>query len=129
MRRILLDTHALLWFITDSGSGLGPKALALIIEPRNEIYVSAASTWEIAIKRALGKLQAPANMDTVVEDKSLAKLPVTLFHGDLAGALPARHNDPFDRMLIAQAQAEGLELMTCDQKILQYQVRCIDAAR
>ena len=101
MRRILLDTHALLWFIARSGSSLGPEALALIIEPRNHVYVSVASTWEISIKRALGKLQAPADMDAIVEDKSLSKLPFTLFHGDLAGALPALHNDPFDRMLIA----------------------------
>ncbi|MFT5126517.1 MAG: PIN domain nuclease of toxin-antitoxin system [Rhodothermales bacterium] len=129
MRRILLDTHALLWFIADSGGSLGPKALAVIVAPENRIYVSAASTWEISIKCALGKLEAPRDMDTVVGEKSFLKLPIALAHGDRAGALPPLHNDPFDRMLIAQSQMEGLELMTSDQKIRQYPVACVDPTR
>ena len=99
------------------------------MEPRNEVYVSAASTWEIAIKRAIGKLQAPDDMDTIVEEEGMLKLPISLFHGDQAGMLPDIHKDPFDRMLVAQAQAEGLVIVTADSVFKQYNIRLMDAAK
>ena len=69
---------------------------------------------------AIGKLRAPEDMDSVVEDEGFSKLPISLYHGQLAGSLPAHHRDPFDRMLIAQAQAEGLILITADENISLY---------
>ena len=128
MRSVLLDTHAFLWWLTDD-SALGPAAREVIGEPRNQIFVSAATTWEIAIKRQLGKVTAPADIEAAVEEKGLAKLPISLFHGQQAGSLPLHHRDPFDRMLIAQSQAEGLELMTIDPVFRQYGVRLIEAGR
>ena len=126
MRAVLLDTHALLWWLADDPA-LGPSAREIIAEPRNRVFVSAAMGWEIAIKQQLGKLTAPADIETVVEQKGFAKLPISFFHGQQAGALPLHHRDPFDRMLIAQAQAEGLELMTADPAFRAYAVRLIEA--
>lgn len=128
MKRLLLDTHVLIWWLANDME-LGPEAKAMIAEPRNVIAVSAASTWEISIKRALGKLVVPENMDAIVEDEGFIKLPISLFHGEQAGSLPAYHRDPFDRMLIAQAQAEGLEIVTSDAKFAQYGIKCIDAGK
>jgi PIN domain nuclease of toxin-antitoxin system len=92
----------------------------MIRNDRNQVFVSAATTWEISIKMAIGKLRAPEDMDSVVEDEGFSKLPISLYHGQLAGSLPAHHRDPFDRMLIAQAQAEGLILITADENISLY---------
>ena len=116
MQRFLLDTHVLLWWLDDSPE-LGPRCKELIADQRNQIYVSAATTWEISIKKALGKLETPDDIDSIVEDEGFTKLPINLYHGQLAGSLPMLHRDPFDRMLIAQAQAEGLILMTSDGNI------------
>lgn len=126
MKRILLDTHVLLWWLTDDPN-LGEKSRALIADGRNQVYVSAASHWEISIKRSLGKLEAPHDMDSIVEDQGFAKLAISAFHGDQAGLLPEHHKDPFDRMLVAQAQAEGLLLMTSDSKIPLYGIRVLHA--
>ncbi len=116
MQRFLLDTHVLLWWL-DGSPELGPRCKELIADQRNQVYVSAATTWEISIKKALGKLEAPDDIDSIVEDEGFSKLPISLYHGQLAGSLPMLHRDPFDRMLIAQAQAEGLILMTSDNNI------------
>ena len=125
MQRFLLDTHTLLWWLADSKQ-LGKRCRAVISDQRNQIFVSAATTWEISIKMALGKLEAPQDIDSVVADEGFSKLPISLYHGQLAGHLPALHRDPFDRMLIAQAQAEGLILLTADENIGQYQLRVQD---
>lgn len=119
MQRFLLDTHTLLWWLNDSPQ-LGPRCRQMISDDRNQVFVSAATTWEISIKMAIGKLRAPEDMDSVVEDEGFSKLPISLYHGQLAGSLPAHHRDPFDRMLIAQAQAEGLILLTADENISLY---------
>ena len=119
MQRFLLDTHTLLWWLNDSPQ-LGPRCREMIRNDRNQVFVSAATTWEISIKMAIGKLRAPEDMDSVVEDEGFSKLPISLYHGQLAGSLPAHHRDPFDRMLIAQAQAEGLILITADENISLY---------
>jgi PIN domain nuclease of toxin-antitoxin system len=119
MQRFLLDTHTLLWWLNDSPQ-LGPRCREVIRNDRNQVFVSAATTWEISIKMAIGKLRAPEDMDSVVEDEGFSKLPISLYHGQLAGSLPAHHRDPFDRMLIAQAQAEGLILITADENISLY---------
>lgn len=126
MRRLLLDTHAFLWWLSDDSS-LGADARQMIGEPRNQVLVSAASIWEISIKQAKGMLEAPEDLEALVEDEGFTKLPISLFHGQQAGKLPEIHRDPFDRMLIAQAQAEGLELVTADGIIPQYGVRVVSA--
>lgn len=126
MRRLLLDTHAFLWWLSDDSS-LGEDARQMIGEPRNQVLVSAASIWEISIKQAKGMLDAPEDLEALVEDEGFTKLPISLFHGQQAGKLPEIHRDPFDRMLIAQAQAEGLELVTADGIIPQYGVRVVSA--
>jgi PIN domain nuclease of toxin-antitoxin system len=125
MQRFLLDTHVLIWWLEDADT-LGPRCREIIANPRNEIYVSAASTWEISIKASLGKIQAPEDLDGVVEDEGFSKLPISLFHGQAAGRLPVIHRDPFDRMLIAQAQVEGLILLTADENVAKYQIRLKD---
>lgn len=126
MRRLLLDTHALLWWLADD-EALGGTARQLIGEPRNQILVSAASIWEISIKRTKGLIEVPDDLEALVEDEGFSKLPISLFHAQQAGALPEIHRDPFDRMLIAQAQAEGLELITADTVIPRYGVRVVSA--
>jgi PIN domain nuclease of toxin-antitoxin system len=125
MRRLLLDTHVFLWWLINDSS-LGEKTKSIIADPRNEVFISAASTWEISIKVQLGKLEAPDDMDSIVEDEGFSKLPISLFHGQQAGRLPEFHKDPFDRMLIAQAQAEGLELVSKDKHIPLYNVKVTD---
>lgn len=126
MRRLLLDTHAFLWWLSDDPA-LGADVRQMIGEPRNQVLVSAASIWEISIKQAKGMLEAPEDLEALVEDEGFTKLPISLFHGQQAGKLPEIHRDPFDRMLIAQAQAEGLELVTADGIIPQYGVRVVSA--
>ncbi len=128
MKRLLLDTQALLWWLADDPR-LGKEARSAISEARNDVYVSAASSWEISIKKSVGKLTAPDDTDRVVEEEGFIKLPITLFHGDQAGMLPEHHKDPFDRMLVAQAQAEGLIMITSDRIIGQYMVRTLDARK
>jgi PIN domain nuclease of toxin-antitoxin system len=121
LKRLLLDTHVLLWWLADDPK-LGGHARSDISDGKNEIYVSAASSWEIAIKKRNGKLEAPDNIDGIVEQERFIKLPISLAHGEAAGQLPNHHRDPFDRMLIAQAKAEGLMILTADEKILSYGV-------
>lgn len=126
MKRLLLDTQVLLWWLGADPS-LGRKAKAAIMDGHNEVYVSAASTWEISIKKMLGKLAAPDNMDAIVQEENFLELPISLYHGQTAGMLPMFHRDPFDRMLIAQAQAEGLMIVTSDGHFLKYGIRIMDA--
>ena len=126
MRRLPLDTQAFLWWLAYDPV-LGPRTRELIADDRNEVYISAASGWEIGIKKELGKLQAPDGLDSIVEEEGFEKLPITFFHGERIGSLPAIHRDPFDRMLIAQAQAEGLDIITSDAMFERYGVKVIDA--
>jgi PIN domain nuclease of toxin-antitoxin system len=128
VKRLLLDTHALLWWLIDDSS-LGINARRQIADPGNVVYVSAASIWEISIKRALGKLTLPEDIFEVIEAEDFLPLPMVVFHGQQAGQLPPHHQDPFDRMLIAQAQAEGLTLISADTAFPQYGIRVFDARR
>ena len=126
MKRLLLDTQVLLWWRTDDPT-LKRAAYQAITDPTNDIFVSAVSIWEIAIKRALGKLRAPDHLAATVEAEGFGELPVTFVHAEQAGSLPKHHTDPFDRMLVAQAQIEGLTLVTADANILRYPVRTMTA--
>jgi PIN domain nuclease of toxin-antitoxin system len=121
--RLLLDTHVVIWWLADDPA-LSEETKALIDE-EPEVYVSAATVWEIAIKQALGKLKEPADLPERVRDSEFRELPITSTHAIAAGGLPAIHRDPFDRTLIAQAKAEELTLVTLDQTIQQYEVAVI----
>jgi PIN domain nuclease of toxin-antitoxin system len=122
--RVLLDTHALLWSL-EGGDSFSAKARDTILDLSNEILVSAASAWEISIKRALGKLEAPANLAEAIQDAGF--LPRNIHFADCAqlGQLPEHHRDPFDRMLVSQALVDGVPIVTCDAQIRLYGVQTI----
>jgi PIN domain nuclease of toxin-antitoxin system len=113
----LLDTHALIWWV-EGDERITPKLRRLLGKPDEDVYVSAATAWEIAAKARIGKLRPPATLlrDFVeaVELLDFLPLPITLRHGTDAGQMPGAHRDPFDRILAAQARVEGLDLVSCD---------------
>ena len=121
---LLLDTHALLWWLADD-TVLKAEAREAIGEASSMIYVSAASAWEISIKKALGKLDAPDDFHVALVANHFQPLPITITHATSAGQLPRHHDDPFDRMLIAQAQAEQLKLVTHDTMFRSYGIPII----
>jgi len=118
----LLDTHVFLWWLDDPGL-LSQNAREVIGDGRNTIYVSAAVAWEIAIKKALGKLDAPDNLEEVMAANRFLPLPVTIAHALGVLALPQHHRDPFDRILVAQALQEGLTFISRDPQVSSYAVR------
>lgn len=119
--RLLLDTHAFIWAAADPDR-LSSRAAAAIIDPDHDVYVSAVSGWEITIKRARGRLRFPEITTNMLAALRLAELPITLRHAVGLADLPAHHRDPFDRMLIAQAQAEGMTLVSRDRLLEPYGV-------
>ena len=124
---LLLDTHAFLWWLMDDPR-LGAEARAALRDPSSIVHVSAACLWEIAIKQALGKLEVDSpDLVAEVAANGFAELPVTGRHALSAGALPKHHDDPFDRMLVAQAQVEGLVLVTRDPALSVYDVATLPA--
>ena len=124
MKRVLLDTHVFLWWLEDN-KRLNEQVKSIIENGENEIFVSAVTSWEISIKKSIGKLEAPDDIDAIVEKERFCKLPISLHHGEVAGQLPNYHKDPFDRMLIAQAQVEGLSIITADSIFSDYKVNSI----
>jgi len=124
--KVLLDTHALLWWLAEDET-LSIKARQVIASPKTTVYVSAASAWEIAIKKAIGKLQAPDDLVAALSANRFQHLPVTIEHALYAGALPRHHDDPFDRMLVAQALLEKLTIITRDKSIPAYNPAVITA--
>jgi PIN domain nuclease of toxin-antitoxin system len=119
--RLLLDTHILLWWLTD-GRRIPQESREVIREGKNQVFVSSVSAWEIAIKQSLGTLRAPADLKAQVQTARFEVLDVTIDHALAAVDLPAHHSDPFDRMLVAQALFEGLTIVTHDPKIHRYEV-------
>ncbi len=118
--RLLLDTHVFLWW---RGDYPGLKAsVRRAIAHADLVYVSAASAWEAAIKVTLGKLRIPGSLESAVEESEFAKLPISFRHAEEVASLPDHHSDPFDRMLIAQAQVEGLTLVTRDRQFEPYRI-------
>lgn len=122
----LLDTHVLLWWLSDDPS-LSAKVRELVSDETNLIFVSAASAWEIVIKKSLGKLVAPDDLEEAFKRNDFKELPMTLQHVLMIGQIPNHHKDPFDRMLIAQAKCEGLTLITADEKLTLYNIPLIRA--
>lgn len=122
----MLDTHALiLWALAPTQ--LDQSARIAIADGRADVVVSAASAWEIAIKRSTGKLHAPSDVRSLIEANRFQALPVTFEHAEATQLLPFHHKDPFDRMLIAQAQVERLVLITRDKEIERYDVPTLAA--
>lgn len=123
--KLLLDTHVLIWWMEDSTrlSAEAREAIAVA----EDVRVSAATVWEIAIKRALGRLDLPEDYLDHVERSGLRSLSTTAEHAETAGALPRHHDDPFDRMLVAQTRVEGLTLVTADRRLTDYGVPVLAA--
>lgn len=120
--RLLLDTHIFLWCETDDAH-LSDNFRQEIASSANQVFVSAATVWEIGIKRASGRLTFRDSVSKAIRDHpKYLPLSITQEHAEWAAALPALHRDTFDRLLVAQAQLEGLVLVTVDEQILRYQV-------
>ena len=122
--RVLLDTHIVLWWLADDPS-LPAQASTVIADAETEVVVSAATVWEIEIKRAAGRLEAPDDIVGALKANDFETLSITPAHAVAAGRLPAHHSDPFDRMLIAQAQIEDFTLVTVDGRLSDYDVELL----
>ncbi|MBK9086307.1 MAG: type II toxin-antitoxin system VapC family toxin [Sterolibacteriaceae bacterium] len=117
--RLLLDTHVFLWSVTDNRKL--KRAARDFILAADEVYVSAASIWEIAIKARLGKIEGdPEELAEAIAPSGFHELPVTARHGAAVARLPALHADPFDRLLVAQAMSEPLRFLTADSMLSKY---------
>lgn len=117
--KILLDTHLLLWWLTNDPS-LSEAACDLIRDPRNVVFVSAVSIWEIWLKQSIGKLRLPDDFEPRLAEESFESLPLTAAQAREVARLPWLHRDPFDRMLAAQARTENLILLTADSVVAGY---------
>ena len=117
--KLLVDTHLLLWWLDDSPS-LSRQARDLISDPQNTVFISAVSLWEIWLKLSLGKLRLPLNFEDRLAMEAFESLPLTGRQARQVALLPWHHRDPFDRMLIAQAQTERLILLTADEAVAAY---------
>ena len=124
--RLLLDTHVLLWSLAEPQK-LSTRARNALEDARNDVFVSAVTAWEVSVKRAKGRITAPDNLSEVIENRGFTHLPLNFHHAEQAGNLPPHHRDPFDRFLIAQAQIEGLVLVTRDARIPLYGIRTMAA--
>jgi PIN domain nuclease of toxin-antitoxin system len=117
----LIDTHVLIW-LDQTPDRLSNHIIGLLGDPQHEVYCSVASLWEIAIKQNLGKLQVQAPLPGMLERYGFAELPLTAGDAETVRTLPLHHRDPFDRMLIAQAMARNLVLVSSDRHMLAYEV-------
>ncbi len=126
--RVLLDTHAFLWWVLED-SRLSAHAQSVIMARENDVLVSAVSAWEIAIKSADARLDLPELAHTYVPDRiasnGFRELDITVEHAVRLAGLPPIHRDPFDRLLVAQAQVEGIPILTSDPAIARYEVDVI----
>lgn len=122
--RLLLDTHTALWWL-DGDERVGEQARGALVDPANEILLSAAVVWEVAIKRSLGKLRAPAGFAAAIHGAGAVPLPVTAAHAEAVEQLPWHHRDPFDRLLVAQALAEDAALVSRDEQFGAYGLRLV----
>ena len=125
MNRLLLDTHAFLWWLAESPK-LKPEARRAIADTTALVHVSAVTVWEITIKAQLDRLDpGTERIDQEIVANGFVELPISAYHALVAGKLPLHHNDPFDRMLIAQAQVENLVVITHDKVFSDYEVNIL----
>ncbi len=125
--KLLLDTQAFLWFLSGDRK-LSAKARAALRQSSAELYLSSASVWEMAIKASLGRLELPKPLDQFMQDRledGFRPLPLDWRHAAAVQDLPLHHRDPFDRMLAAQAQVEGMTLVSADKAFQAYDVRLL----
>jgi PIN domain nuclease of toxin-antitoxin system len=122
--KLLLDTHAALWFL-GGDARLGDSAKRQLTDDTNQVLLSAAVVWEVAIKRSLGKLVVPEKYVSLLLGAGVQALPVTVEHAAAVEALPRHHRDPFDRMLVAQASVEGAALVSRDDALRPYGVTLV----
>lgn len=127
MTRYLLDTNVVIWLLLGDRSALSPGVAEAIARPTSEPLVSAASVWEIAIKTSLGKLTIDDSWPRALTRLDVTHLPVTAEHAAHVQHLPWHHRDPFDRLLVAQAEVEGATLVTADQQLERYDVAVLRA--
>jgi PIN domain nuclease of toxin-antitoxin system len=125
--RLLLDTHALLWWLANDAR-LGTRAREAIATPTNLVFVSAATAWEIAVKRALGRLTAPGDIEEWLVENDFQPLPIQVAEAVASAELPPHHRDPFDRLLVAQAQIGRMTIVTGDEDIAKYGVSTLSTA-
>ncbi len=123
---ILLDTHALLWWLGDDEE-LSREAREAISNPENTVFLSAVVVWEIRIKQGIGKLELPDEFSAVLDRQPFTELPITIDHANAVAGLPLIHRDPFDRLLVAQAMVEELTIVSRDSVIADYGVTVIVA--
>ncbi len=123
--RLLVDSPVALWWL-DGSDSLGSRCRQLI-EHADEVYFSVVTPWELGIKRAMGKLTMPDGLVQALESGGFVPLAISADHAERAPLLPPHHRDPFDRMLVAQAQLEALALVTADQTMSAYDVELVDA--
>lgn len=117
--RLLLDTHTFLWWTEDSPR-LPKRFRAAIAERTNDVFVSAVTVWEIAVKRRAGRIAFAGEIAEEIKKQGFQALPIAVQHAEAVEHLPVLHRDPFDRMLVAQAMAEGMTLLTVDAQIIKY---------
>ena len=125
--RLLLDTHALLWWLADDAR-LGTRARDAVARPTNLVFVSAVTAWEIAVKRALGRLVAPGDIEEWLAANNFQPLPIQIAEAVASAELPPHHRDPFDRLLVAQAQIRRMTIVTGDEEIARYGVSILSTA-
>lgn len=126
--KVLLDTHTFLWWITDDNR-LSSSAREIITNGDNELFLSAATGWEIAIKAQLGRIKLPKEPHSFIAEQlrlnSIQSIPIHMSHALHIYSLPNHHRDPFDRMIVAQAQLEDLAILTMDSQIARYEIKVI----
>lgn len=125
---VLLDTHVVLWALA-APQRLSARVQDIVTDPRHTVAISAATVWEVEIKRQLGKLRAPDGLAAECLDRGFDELAIVFAHAEVAGRLPRHHDDPFDRILIAQAIVEGYDIITADEAFRRYDVRVIDPSQ
>lgn len=123
---LLLDSHVLLWWLI-TPDRLGPRTCEIVSDGANQVFVSAASVWELSIKQSVGKLELPGDLNDQAAAEGFTPLPVDGRHAALVRTLPLHHRDPFDRLLVAQALREGLTLVTADPALQDYDVPILPA--
>jgi PIN domain nuclease of toxin-antitoxin system len=125
--RLLVDSHVALWWLA-ADEALGPEC-STQLRSADEVFFSAVTPWELGIKRSLGKLAYPDGLTGELVAAGFVELPISAMHAERASALPHHHRDPFDRMLVAQAQIESLVLVSADRSLRPYDVELLDARR